>query len=278
MTYGLELPSPTIPLEQTRPRVLLNHNASLGYFASAAIRLAPHIALAAQPDTPRLAADIAAELVEVATPAVNLEPEAADHVGYRLSLLFFPGREDSQYITSVRLGKQRQRAVVHSEAGRAVVPTVALLAARWLVDREATEKLLPASVARRWHHGTRFACLQHCLSASTSIGVIARDLGLTKPSVKQLFGQFRSSGLVVRGDTYHQAVYGVADDIRPMVVAIASELHSLKDPAYSDVLRSSILRQIVQTPAFYGALAHAALTEIANTRRPQRALNTNWES
>jgi len=260
----LELPAPAVRLEDTEPCALLAHNAALGYFASAPQRLAPHLALAVHPDQSRSIDEIASELTEAAGMADELTDSAVERIRYRLDGLLGRGQllEDVRYTERTGLGKR-----AHNEAGSAITPLATLLAARWLVARESTETLLPKSVTRRIHHGTRISILQHCLEGEANIKDIAADLGFSVPVAKRYFVKFTNEGWVTRSSGYHAANYTVVEDAHPLVASWAAELHSLSNDGYCDTLRTEVLPGIVRDPQLYGALARAALTGILETKR-----------
>jgi hypothetical protein len=266
---NFELPQSPIPLAQTQPGRLLSYNVPLGYFASAPKRLAPHIALAAHPHEPRTIGKIASELIQVATPRVNFSEEDVAHVQYRLELLFKPvGWDPAYYATSA--SRKHSGEVVHNEAGQSVVPLIALLAGRWLADRELTEKLMPASATRRYNHGMRLACLQHCLTSTTvNSNFILTDREVKKEVPKSLLPKLAREGLLVPGGECHAPSYSVSEHFRSPVADMAASIQGLADPAYAEALRTDVVSRITQTPGLYGALAHAALTEIVASARPR---------
>lgn len=260
----LEFPPTPVRLGDTQPRNLIAHNTALGFFASAPQRMAPHLVLANQPDTPRSIKQIADELIEVADFANKLTNPDVRHIKDRLSELLDPFKlpEDTSYVK--RVGRI---AVVHNETGSAMVPLATLLTGRWLVARETTEKLIPKSVTRRTYHGTRIAMLQHCVEGRANINFIADDLGMSVLVARTYVRQLKNRGLLTRSSKYHNASYRVTASSRPLVALWATELHSLGDDDYRSALRNNVLPEIIGSPQLYGTLARAALTDILKTKR-----------
>lgn len=231
------------------------------------MRLAPHLFLAAQ-DHAWTASDIARRLVDTARPRVSLTKEQAEYVSRRLATITLkPSAHGNEYVTySHKLG------VYHTEAGAAATQLGALLAGQWLTNRAFSEQLLPQSLTRRLHHGVRLAIAQFCDTKPATKASVGHTFNMLPLTVGSHLHKLVRQGVLETTNT-HPARYSLASNTRSDVINLIQTIHSLRDPAYANHVQHTIIPDIVESPALYGQLAHAAIEDFMTTWRNAKLAN-----
>ncbi|HSX29315.1 MAG TPA: hypothetical protein VLE73_02015 [Candidatus Saccharimonadales bacterium] len=263
----VELPPPSIQLEHTKPTDLLKQDLTLEFFASSPRRLGPFTTLLRRPGKSFRTIEVSTELIEAAQPPLSLSDAEVAHIHYRIDKTLDPTRNSRDAKLYTRGSHAR---LAYSDAGRRAMPQAALLAAHWLLDPDASNRIVPESFTRPRNYDTRLALLQYALDGikpyKAANNLRASGTPLSTVMAGRNFEEFLRLGLVHRAIEHGGYMYTVTAELKPKVASLLTSVHNLRDPAYANALRTETLPKIAKKPELYGRIAHGAIKSILNTR------------